>query len=30
LDSSDLTYYLLAIFLFLFLTLSILEAERWK
>jgi ABC-2 type transport system permease protein len=30
LDSSDLSYYLLAIFLFLFLTLSVLEAERWK
>jgi ABC-2 type transport system permease protein len=30
LDSCDLAYYLLAIFLFLFLTLSVLEAERWR
>lgn len=30
LDSSDVAYYLLAIFLFLFLTLSVLEAERWR
>jgi ABC-2 type transport system permease protein len=30
LDSSDLTYYLLAICFFLFLTLTVLEAERWK
>lgn len=30
LDVSDLAYYLLTIFLFLFLTLRVLEAERWR